>query len=103
VAAHEKSNYGKFAAHAAEVDKLFQEEARWSWLVELTDAEAKKRYGEELFIAGLAVIKEPGKIRVVHDGTNGFHVNNRIRPKDQLRYPGAGEIRAMLREKKALG
>ena len=51
----------------------------------------------------LAVVQEAWKIRVVHDGSNGVHVNHRIRPRDQVRSPGAGELRAILRSKAALG
>jgi len=60
-------------------------------------------YGNRLFVTSLAVMQEPGKTRVVHDGSNGVHVNNRVRPRDQARFPGAGELRAVLRAKAAMG
>ena len=85
--------------HDVEVERLFEEEARLGWMIEMTDGEAKERYGENLFVAALGVVEEPGKIRVVHDGSNAVHVNHRIRPKDQTRSPGAGELRRLLREK----
>ena len=72
-------------------------------MVEYTDDEAKNKFGDRLFVAGLAVVQEPGKIRVVHDGSNGIHVNHRVRPRDQLRSPGAGELRCILREKAVIG
>lgn len=56
-----------------------------------------------MFIASLAVVEEADKIRVVHDGSNKVLVNHRIRPKDQQRSPGAGELRTLLREKRAGG
>ena len=30
-------------------------------------------------------------------------MNNRIHPRDQIRYPGAREVRTLMRERKALG
>ena len=50
----------------------------------------------------LAVVQEAWKIRVVHDGSNGVHVNHRIRPRDQARSPGAGDLRTIVRSKAAL-
>jgi hypothetical protein len=47
----------------------------------------------------LAVVQALGKIRVVHDGSNGVHVNHRIQPRDQVRHPGAGELSTILRSK----
>ena len=41
---------------------------------EMYEDEAKKIYGSRLFVASLAVVQEPCKIRVVHDGSNGVHV-----------------------------
>ena len=95
----EKVNYKMLEPHKDEVRALFVEESRLGWMKEITDEEAKREYGEKLFVAALAVVQEPGKIRVVHDGSNGVHVNHRIRPRDQTRSPGAGELRTILREK----
>ena len=69
----------------------------------MTDAEAQRRFGDKLYIASLAVIEEKDKVRVVHDGTNGVQVNNRIRVRDQVRSPGAGELQALLRERQEVG
>ena len=43
------------------------------------------------------------KIRVIHDATHEARVNHRIRPLDQLRSPGAGELRTLLRELRKAG
>ena len=99
--AHECNNYTSIDEHLKEVEELFKEEESLGWMMEMTDEDAKSIYGKRLFIASLAVVQEPGKIRVVHDGSNGVHVNHRIRPRDQVRYPGAGELRTILRSKAA--
>ena len=96
--AHEQANYGTFHAHKEAVRDLFKKEADLGWMVEMTDEEAAKEYGKNLFVAGLAVVQEPGKIRVVHDGSNGVHVNHRIRLQDQVRPPSAGELRVILKK-----
>lgn len=46
------------------------------------------------------MIDEGDKVGVIHDGSKHVRVNNRIRPRDQLRSPGAGELRSQLREKR---
>ena len=96
--AHEQANYGTFHAHQEAVRELFLKEAELGWMVEMSDEAAQAEYGDKLFVAGLAVVQEPGKIRVVHDGSNGVHVNHRIRLRDQVRSPGAGELRAILKK-----
>ena len=35
------------------------------WMIEASDEEAQRTYGEKLCVASLAVVQEPGKIRVV--------------------------------------
>ena len=67
---------------------------------EVSDIDAKRIYGQDLYVAALAVVVEPGKIRVVHDASNGVEVNQRIRIRDQVRYPGAGELRYLIRERR---
>ena len=39
------------------------------------------------------------KLCVVHDGTHGVGVNNRIKVRDQVKSPTAGELKALMREK----
>ena len=43
------------------------------------------------------------KVRVVHDGSHGIHVNHRIKIRDQVRFPGAGEMAALLEQRKQQG
>ena len=98
-----KDNYRSLKGHEKEVRDLFHKEAREGWMLELSNDEAKATFKDKLFIAAIAVVEEPGKIRVVHDGSNTVHVNHRIRPRGQTRSPGVGEIRRILREQAATG
>ena len=95
----EAQNYKSIIGHEKQVRELFEAEAKQGWMVEMSDFEAEQKFGKDLFIAALAVVAEPDKIRVVHDGTNKVHVNNCIRVRDQCRSPTAGELRSLMREK----
>ena len=96
-------NYKSVAPHIDRVRALFREEAAMGWMVELPEDEARVRYKDRLAIAALGVVEECDKIRVVHDGSHKVHVNHRIRVKDQIRCPGAGELRTLIQERMALG
>jgi hypothetical protein len=99
----EVENYRSMVGYEKQVEALFKEEEAAGWMEEFPDAEAKEIWGQNLFVAALAVVVEKDKIRVVHDGSNGVHVNHRIRPLDQQRCPGAGELREILKERKEKG
>ena len=96
-------NYKSFGPHAQAVKALFAEEEKLGWMVEMSEDEAKTKYGDRLFIAALGVVEEKAKIRVVHDGSNGVHINHRIRVLDQVRCPGAGEIRTIMKDRAERG
>ena len=96
-------NYQSVAPHVDKVRELFREEAALGWMVELPEAEARAVYKDRLAIAALGVVEERDKIRVVHDGSHRVHVNHRIRVKDQVRCPGAGELRALIQERVSRG
>ena len=60
-------------------------------MVKMSEAEFEKKFGENRAVAALAVLVEDeitGKKRVIHDGTHGVKVNQRIRCKDKVRMPG---------------
>ena len=97
------SNYLSVEPHLDKVRALFKEEASLGWMVEMPIQEAKAKYGDRLAVAALGVVEEKSKIRVVHDGSNRVHVNHRIKVLDQIRCPGAGELRTILRERMEVG
>jgi len=95
----DRENYLSAKTHAAEVQSQFQEEEKLGAMVEMDVSEAKARYGNRLAIASLGAIeKKNGTYRVVHDGTHGIGINPRIKVRDQLKSPGAGDVRAVLQE-----
>ena len=100
---HLRGNYKSVQGFEKEVEALFEEERNLGWMEALSLEEAQARYGDRLYISSLAVIDEGTKIRVVHDATHGVHLNNRIKVLDQVRYPGAGEVQELLRERRGEG
>ena len=82
------------------IEALFREEEKLGWMIELEEKDASEKYGDNnLYLAGLGVVEEKEKVHVVHDGTHGVGVNNRIKVLDQVKSPTAGEMRALMREK----
>ena len=81
--------------------KQFREETQLGMMVELSRAEASEIYGSRLAVAALGAIEKKkgmGEFRIIHDGYNSVLVNNRIRPRDQIRYPAIGDIQAVMHE-----
>eukprot|EP00974_Lingulodinium_polyedra_P112103 10845226-Lingulodinium_polyedra.AAC.1 len=66
----EADNYRSVEGHIREVENLFRAEEALGWMVEMSNEDAVKAYGQKLYVASLAVVVEPKKLRVVHDGTN---------------------------------
>ena len=97
----DRDNYKSIMGFESQVEKLFREEAAAGWMEEVTDEEARRRYSERLCKGSLGVVDEKTKIRVVHDGSHGVHVNHKIKTRDQVRMPGAGELETLLGEMKA--
>ena len=99
----EVENYKSMKGYEDDVKKRFEEEEILGWMKEMPDEEAQREFGNTLHLAGLAVVEEKDKIRVVHDGTHGVKVNQRIRVQDQTRSPTAGELRTLLKERYSEG
>ena len=65
----------------------------------MTVKDFERAYGSNRAIAALAVLVEDeisGKKRVIHDGTHGVGVNNRIRCLDKVRMPGPREKKEIM-------
>ena len=99
----EADNYKSVEDHKTTVRELFREEQKEGWMIEMDIDKAREKYGDRLTIAALGVVEEKDKVRVVHDATNQVHVNHRIRVRDQLRCPGAGELRTIMGEAETQG
>ena len=94
-------NYESAVLHLDDIRRQIVEDVAAGAAVRMTVAAAKKKYGDRLTISGLgAVLMEPGSevVRVLYDGTNGVHSNNRIRGRDRARCPMIEDLEALLRE-----
>ena len=88
-----RSNYPSAEANGEVLEKQFQEEAERGAMVKLAWGEAVAKYGSRLRVASLGALpKGEGVYRVIHDGTHGTGVNGRIRVRDQLECPTAGDL-----------
>ena len=64
----------------------------------------KARYGERLAIGAMGLVEEGSdKFRLIHDGTHGILVNNRIRVRDQLSSPMIQDLATELEEQEDTG
>ena len=90
-----RDNYVSASDNLDQLRKEIMEELQACRMVKMTLAEARKEFGEKLSVASLALIQEgPDKWRLIHDGTHGVLVNNRIRPLDRADSPTVMDISA---------
>ena len=52
------SNYKSVSGHEAEVEALFKEQEGLGWMEEITDGEAKTKFGKRLAVASLGAVEE---------------------------------------------
>ena len=97
-AALENCNYTSVESFEQQVRDQFIEEESAGWMGRLSESEFKKTFKGRYAISALAVLQEVGKIRVLHDGSNGTRVNHRIRCRDKQRMPTLREKRTLLDE-----
>ena len=96
----EKENYKSILGNEAQIRAQFEEEKALGMMFDVPDRTAHEQYpGDRLRVAAQGALeKGDNSFRVIHDGTHGVRVNNAIKPRDQVRMPTAGDIRAVLRE-----
>ena len=94
----ENPNYLSLSDHIEEVERQFKEEEAEGLMQEFSNDDFNSRFGKNSAISALAVIEEPGKIRVLLDATHVTQVNHRIRCPDQICVPGVREIHTVLNE-----
>ena len=86
-------NYPSAEEAASFIQAQFEEEEKLGWMYPLSEAEAKKRFGDRLRVASLAAIpKDESTVRVLFDGTHSVQVNNEISIKDRLEFPSPAEL-----------
>ena len=96
-----KANYPSMKEHQEQVCRQFAEEVDEGLMVETTLEAALEEYGDSLLLAATGAIakKGPGgEVRVIFDGTNGVFLNVGIRIRDQVRFPTAPDLKAVLGE-----
>ena len=55
---------------------------------------------DRMHVAYLGVVAEKDTIRFVHDASNSVRVNHRIKVRDLIRCPGAGELKYLMPERR---
>ena len=92
-----RDNYASTRGHEERIAKQFEKEVALGAMVEMSLEEARCEFGEDLTTASIGAIpKADSTVRVVHDGTHGQHVNDRIRVRDAQRCPTGADLRAAL-------
>ena len=86
-------NYKSALEAGSTLQKQFEEEEKLGMMFPTSLALAKAEYpGDRLRIAAQGAIKKSdGSFRPLHDGTHGVQVNNDIKPRDQIEFPGPAE------------
>ena len=89
----EMRNYPTAALAAKDLQAQYEEEEKLGMMFPLSLKTAKQLYpGDRLRVAAQGAIAKPdGSYRPIHDGTHGVRVNNDIRVRDQLAFPGPGD------------
>ena len=94
-----RSIYLSSKGYEEDIERLFREEEALGWMAELPIGGVQGPVVCREFGGGFGEGQNP----IVHDGSHGVQVNQRIRTRDQIRMPGAGELRVLLAEFKAEG
>ena len=94
--------------HEAQVTKQFTAEVEEGLMATTTLGQALDEYGDELILAATGAIAKKGhgpdsEVRVIYDGTNGVYLNVGIRIRDQVRFPTAPDLMAVLAEPSETG
>ena len=90
----QKDNYSSAEEHVKHLVEHLESEVQEGLMSKMTELEFEEKFGEDRAVAALAVRKK----RVIHDGTHGVKVNQRIKCKDKVRMPGPREKRCLLEE-----
>ena len=99
-----KDNYVSVKNNVGSIEKQFREEESEGLMAEVPILAAESEFGEDLLFAALAGIeKSDESFRVIHDGTHGVKVNQRIKPRDQCRFPGIAEKKFLMRRASSMG
>ena len=92
-------NYPSAREHELKIEEQFAKEISLGAMIEMPLAEAQRQFGESLSIASLGAIpKADDSVRVVHEWSNGQHVNDRIKVRDAQSTPTGADLSTALEE-----
>ena len=101
----ENANYSSAKEHYQVLEKEFAEQSDAGMMFQMSKQDALKEFGNDLYIAPLAVIEEkPDQFRVLHDGSHKIRRNQRIKIRDQVALPMIDDDKALMSlEKETFG
>ena len=102
------ANYTSLTGYVEKVSAQYGAEVKDGSMTKISLGEALDRYGANLIIAATGAIAKKGtgpdaEARVIYDCTNGVFLNHGIRIRDQVRFPTAPDVKAMMAENYAEG
>ena len=103
------SNYTSAVGYADLVEKTLRDQAGRGLVTIMSEAQARREYGDRLTIASLGALEKGVgsdgvmEIRIIHDGTHKVPVNDKIRVRDGGIFPTAPDLKLALREQAATG
>ena len=103
-----QKNYRSAVELQAAVEKELRASVASNMALEMSEAEARERFGNKLVVASLGAIVKDGegenlRIRLLYDGSHGVPVNDNIRVRDRDQMPAAPDIKRVLRQVHAEG
>ena len=100
----DNGNYESAKEHSHQIGIQFQEEERLGFMFPLSEAEARRRFGDRMRVASLGAIpKDDERVRVIFDATHFVQVNNHIRIQDRLEFPGPEASATVMEETLEVG
>ena len=98
-----KANYSSLQEHEEQVLRQYDEEVRDGLMTKMALGEALELYGDNLVIAATGAIAKKGtvpggEVRVIYDGTDGVFLNYGIKIRDQIKFPTAPDLKAVMAE-----
>ncbi len=88
----QKANYSSVYEHMDAVKKQFEGDIKLGRVVKMSRRDYEAKYPPAArAISALAALQEKDKVRTLTDGTHAVQVNNRIKCRDKIRFPGPRE------------
>ena len=92
-------NYKTARERQAQLEEKIKEDVAKRKMICTTYGQAHGKYRERLKVGAMGMVEETGsKFRLIHDGTHGILVNNRIKVRDQQPSPMIQDISVVLHQ-----